>query len=154
MYARVRDKKTLKEGLVTPKAYSLIPNRYILLGYEDAEGNPVDGPSNPQRSVEKKRVKDVAPAVAKAEPRLTREDLDRMNQEALDRAKEKQDELAKSQLLEYKPPVVETEFVGSGDPNAPEPIVVNVEDKQPEMVVSKKPSSATKIKSVSKPKKK
>jgi hypothetical protein len=149
MYARVRDKKTLKEGLVTPKAYSLIPNRYILLGYEDGEGNPVDGPSNTQRSVEKKRVKDVAPAVAKVEPRLTREDLDRMNQEALDRAKAKQEELAKSQLLEYKPPVVETEF-------SQEVFVVGetLLKNQPQEVVESKPVSATKIKSVTKPKKK
>lgn len=90
--AKVRDKKTGLERTVTPKAYSIIPHRYTLLGYVDKNGNEVGAPSNVDSPVvtksEKKKV--VAPAEDKSGiPTVTREDLDRMNQEAIEKAKAK-----------------------------------------------------------------
>ena len=88
MLAKVRDKRTNVERTVTIKSYELIKNRYVLLGYVEDDGvTPTDGPlrnvqSTVQNSVQKKR--DVEPVADK--PKLTREDLDRMNKEAMDKA--------------------------------------------------------------------
>ena len=93
--AKVRDKKTQLERTVTPKAYSIIPNRYVLLGYQDENGNPVDGPTSASNPVARREKKSVAPAEVEDKsgivepPRMTREDLDRMNQEAMEKAKQK-----------------------------------------------------------------
>ncbi len=88
MLAKVRDKKTNVERNVTIKSYELIKNRYVLLGYLNDDGTPSDGPLRSvqqnavQNSVQKKR--NVEPVADK--PKLTREDLDRMNKEAMDKA--------------------------------------------------------------------
>lgn len=94
IHAKVRDKKTGVERTTSPKAYSIIPHRYILLGYVDDDGNPVDGPTNVDtqtvsRQEKKKVVKDAEPAVVENKSGITREDLDRMNQEAIQKAKDK-----------------------------------------------------------------
>lgn len=90
VFAKVRDKRTGLERTTTPKAYSIIPNRYDLLGYEDEEGNPVDGPE--VKTVQKKRspesVGSVArPVITQEERDAKRAELNAMNQEAMDRAK-------------------------------------------------------------------
>jgi hypothetical protein len=88
MLAKVRDKKTNVERTVSLKAYELIKHRYVLLGYLTDDGLPSEGPlrsvqqNSVQNSVQKKR--DVEPVADK--PKLTREDLDRMNKEAMDKA--------------------------------------------------------------------
>lgn len=105
MNARVRDRQKDIVRTVTAKAYSILPHRYELLGWENEDGTPADGPplavDGPRSVTEKKRsaapvagssvykqpVKDApeqaeAPAVSK----VTREDLDRMNQEAMAKA--------------------------------------------------------------------
>ena len=98
--ARVRDKKTGLERTTTPKAYSVIPHRYTLLGYVDESGNPVDAPTNVDNNVgekvEKKRslavervVEDKSGLLVPEKPRVTREDLDRMNAEAMQKAKDR-----------------------------------------------------------------
>lgn len=72
--ARVEDVKTGLKRLVQPKAYSLIHKRYVLLGYEDENGNPVDGPSVQVKSVvQKKSVS--APHVASERLKLTPEEI-------------------------------------------------------------------------------
>lgn len=95
IYAKVRDKKTNVERTVTPKAYSIIPHRYVLLGYQDEEGNPVNAPSNvdniavrteKKRNLAVERVEDKS-GLQEDAPKITREDLDRMNEEAMEKAK-------------------------------------------------------------------
>lgn len=88
--AKVRDKKTQLDRTVTQKAYSMIPNRYILLGYQDEEGNEVSGPTAVVQGEKKREVAKAAePAPVEDKSGLTREDLDRMNQEAMEKAKQK-----------------------------------------------------------------
>ena len=93
--AKVRDKKTQVERTVTPKAYSIIPNRYVLLGYQNEDGNPVDGPTAARNAVVTREKKSATPAEVEDKsgivepPRMTREDLDRMNQEAMEKAEQK-----------------------------------------------------------------
>jgi len=97
--AKVRDKKTQVERTVTPKAYSIIPNRYVLLGYEDENGNPVNGPANVDKNTAvRPEKKSATPAVVEDKSglveasKMTREDLDRMNQEAIEKARQKAEE--------------------------------------------------------------
>lgn len=91
--AKVRDKKTLIERTITAKNYSILgEKRYALLAWVDEEGNEVDGPNVPTR-VKTTQKKSVEPVQAKIEvrdikPKLTREDLDAMNQAAMDKAAE------------------------------------------------------------------
>jgi len=90
MLAKVRDKKTNVERVIPQKAYDLIKHRYVLLSYLNNDGTPSDGPlrtqsvqqSAVQSTPQKKR--SVEPVADK--PKLTREDLDRMNREAMDKA--------------------------------------------------------------------
>lgn len=70
--ARVEDVKTGSQRLVQPKAYSLIPKRYVLLGYEDENGNPVDGPSVQVKSVVQKKS---APHVVSERLKLSSEEI-------------------------------------------------------------------------------
>jgi len=91
MYAKVKDRRTGVLKTVMAKAYQLIPHRYDLLGYIDEDGNPVDGPTQTPFVVKKSPARAVAPAATKA--KLTREDLERMNAEAMDRAKKNKAEL-------------------------------------------------------------
>ena len=117
MLAKVRDKKTGLERTPSVKAYELLKHRYVLLGYLNDDGTPSDGPiqrNAVQDSVQKKR--SVERVVAKSS--VTREDLDRMNQEAMDRAmakvaekKAENIEPVKMETMEYIPPVVQTQFV-------------------------------------------
>lgn len=93
-YANVRDKKTQIERTITAKNYSILgEKRYQLLGWVDEEGNEVDGPNAPTKSVRTTQKKSAEPVQAKIEvremkPKLTREDLDAMNQSAMDKATE------------------------------------------------------------------
>jgi len=90
MYAKVKDRRTGVLKTVMAKAYQLIPHRYDLLGYIDEDGNPVEVAA-PTPHVKKSLARAVAPAAAKA--KLTREDLERMNAEAMERAKKNKAEL-------------------------------------------------------------
>ena len=90
MYAKVKDRRTGVLKTVMAKAYQLIPHRYDLLGYIDEDGNPVEVAA-PTPHVKKSPARAVAPAATKA--KLTREDLDRMNAEAMERAKKNKAEL-------------------------------------------------------------
>lgn len=93
VFAKVRDKKTQLERTVTAKSYGILgEKRYTLLGYEDEEGNEVSGPNVQTKAATKTQKKSVEPAPAKIEvkdlkPKMTRADLDAMNQDAIDRAK-------------------------------------------------------------------
>lgn len=88
--ARVRDLRTGSERLVMPKAYSLIPKRYELLGYEDENGNPVDFPAKVVRA----QKKSAAPAVVSERTRMTPEEIaakraefEQMNDDAREKAR-------------------------------------------------------------------
>lgn len=96
MLAKVRDKLRNIERTTTAKAYSLIPHRYELLGWLNDDGTPADsGPSSKELNlgVEKKRNVVARPAEVSIEhPAVTRADLDKMNQDAIDKAKKKAEE--------------------------------------------------------------
>lgn len=93
--ANVRDKKTQIERTITAKNYSILgEKRYQLLGWVDEEGNEVDGPNAPTKSVRTTQKKSAEPVQAKIEVRemktkeQIRADLDAMNQAAMDKATE------------------------------------------------------------------
>lgn len=113
VFAKVRDKRTGLERKTTPKAYSIIPNRYDLLGYEDEKGNPVDGPEEKVKTVQKKRNPESVAPVAKLtqeERDAKRAELDAMNQQAIDRAQkaaeEKKEESKTGKLPMNHPDVI------------------------------------------------
>ena len=100
VFAKVRDKRTGLERMTTPKAYSIIPNRYELLGYVDEKGNAVSGPEAQTKTVSKTQKKSVEPA-AKIEvrPVITQEERDikmaelkAMNDAAIEKARQDLDE--------------------------------------------------------------
>lgn len=95
MYVKVRDKKTQNERTVTKKAYEIIPHRYEFLGYVDDDGNETSGDAPVTRVQKKTEPKSVVAAVSKIEVRqpLTqaeiqekRQELNAMNQEAIQKA--------------------------------------------------------------------
>lgn len=90
-YARVKDKINGNERRVTVKAYNLIPGRYQLLGYEDEEGNPVEGQQvavkTQKKSAVVERVVNNPPARMTDEERAAKKaEMQAMNQAAIDKA--------------------------------------------------------------------
>lgn len=118
--AKVRDKKTGVERTTSPKAYSIIPHRYVLLGYVDELGNPAEAPSDvnnnapvrgeKKRSLGGKNVVAVNSEDKSGLPKITRDDLDRMNQEAMDKAKARIEAAKEKEEVApiYEAPVLET----------------------------------------------
>lgn len=114
-YARVRDVKTQLERTVTVKAYQLIPKRYELLGYEDENGNQVDGPAAKVVSVKKKEGAD--PVVSKEIKRMTpaeieakKAELKALNEAAFEKARKEQE--AKEAASKAEPEVKERKKPG------------------------------------------
>lgn len=95
---RVISKKTGFEREVSYKAYTLIPNSYKVLAFLDAEGNEVPDPKLTPKAatVKKKPVEVVADKKPVGRPKMTDEEraakkaeLERLNQEAIEKAKNK-----------------------------------------------------------------
>lgn len=97
---RVRDRKTGVERNVKLKAYQLIPHRYEVLAFLDEAGNEVENPATKKSVVPVKKKEAAEPVAAEPKrspgrPRMTeeqraakRQELDRMNAEAIEKVKE------------------------------------------------------------------
>ena len=108
-YARVKDKVNGNERRVTVKAYNLIQNRYQLLGYEDEEGNTVEGPQAAVKA-QKKSVAVVERVVSNPPVKMTdeeraakRAELQALNQSVIDKTLAEQK--AKKDAEEAEKPV-------------------------------------------------
>jgi len=139
MYAKVKDRRTGVLKTVMAKAYQLIPHRYDLLGYIDEDGNPVEVAA-PTPHVKKSPARAVAPAATKA--KLTREDLERMNAEAMERARKNKEALDSLKVPEGFGLNPESE-----DFDTAKRIIDEVDKQIAEIPVKRHPST-TKIKSV------
>lgn len=89
-YVKVRDKKTGIEREITKKAYSILPKRYQLLGDVESPNSKTSAPNG-------KRVAQPAGAEVKRpqteeEIQAKRDELNAMNQAAIDKAEAKSEE--------------------------------------------------------------
>lgn len=109
VYAHVINKKTgLERKNVSVKAYELARRKYDLKGYVDENGDPVNGPNAVAPAAVKVQKKSVEPAAIRTqltpeEIQAKKDEMEALNQKAIDAAVEKSEKAEKTEVSRKKP---------------------------------------------------